>query len=205
MELFQDGDGGALTDVQSRMVSLLSRNTDRLLHIVNDLLALTTLESGAVALRREETDLSVTIARVVEDLQPSAVAAGVTLETDGNAEPAVAWCDEPRIRHVIENLVQNAIKFSLPDGEVYVSARAGAHEVTVTVTDQGLGIMPADQQRVFEKFYRAPGSERVGGTGLGLPIAKLIVDLHGGRIWIESDGASGTTARFTVPSPPGFA
>ncbi|MCA9846456.1 MAG: HAMP domain-containing protein [Dehalococcoidia bacterium] len=205
VELFQDGDGGALTDVQSRMVSLLSRNTDRLLHIVNDLLALTTLESGAVALRREETDLSVTIARVVEDLQPSAVAAGVTLETDGNAEPAVAWCDEPRIRHVIENLVQNAIKFSLPDGEVYVSARAGAHEVTVTVTDQGLGIMPADQQRVFEKFYRAPGSERVGGTGLGLPIAKLIVDLHGGRIWIESDGASGTTARFTVPSPPGFA
>ena len=202
VELFKDGEGGSLTDVQSRMVSLLSRNTDRLLHIVNDLLALTTLESGGVSLRREETDLSVTIARVVEDLQPSAVAAGVTLETDGTAEPAVAWCDEPRIRHVIENLVQNAIKFSLPDSTVLVGARTAAREVMVTVADQGVGIMPGDQQRVFEKFYRAPGSERVGGTGLGLPIAKLIVELHGGRIWVESDGATGTTARFTVPAPP---
>ncbi|MGE3961287.1 MAG: CHASE4 domain-containing protein [Dehalococcoidia bacterium] len=202
VELFQDGDGGQLTETQARMVSLLSRNTDRLLHIVNDLLALTTLESGGALLRREPLDLGVTAARVVEDLQPSAIAAGVDLRYEGDSGPAVAWGDEPRIRQVMENLVQNAIKFSLADGRVRLNTRMQGHEVVVTVSDEGLGIVPAEQQRVFDKFYRAPGAERVGGTGLGLAIAKLIVELHGGRIWIESDGATGTTVRFTVPAPP---
>jgi len=202
VELFQDGEGGPLSGVQSRMVSLLSRNTERILNIVNDLLALTTLESGAVSLRREECDVSITAARVVEDLQPAAVAAGVRLEGDSGQPPAVAWCDEPRIRQVLDNLVHNAIKFSLPDGVVRVSALAGSGEVTVSVSDQGFGIPASEQERVFEKFYRAPGSERVPGTGLGLAISQLIVELHGGRIWIESDGATGTTARFAIPTPP---
>lgn len=202
VELFQDGEGGSLSEVQTRMLSLLSRNTDRLLHIVNDLLALTTLESGAVSPRREECDVSVTAARVVEDLQPAAAAAGVALEGEASPSPAVAWCDEPRIRQVLDNLVHNAIKFSLPDGSVRVSVQTDGEQVVVSVGDKGPGISLPDRERVFEKFYRAPGSERVPGTGLGLPIARLIVELHGGRIWIESDGATGTTVHFTIPAPP---
>ncbi len=202
VELFQDGEGGALTEVQGRMLMLLSRNTDRLLHIVNDLLALTTLESGTVALRREEADLAVVAARIVEDLQPLAAASAIDLDVEADAESAVAWCDEPRIRQVIDNLVQNAIKFSPAGTQVALSTRAEGDEVVVSVRDEGPGIAGAEQERVFEKFYRAPGSDRLPGTGLGLAIARLIVELHGGRIWIESDGETGTTVRFTVPTPP---
>ena len=201
VELFQEGEGGALSEVQTRMLTLLSRNTDRLLHIVNDLLALTTLESGTVALRREECDLAVVAARVVEDLQPLAAASAIDLDVDV-AESAVAWGDEPRIRQVIDNLVQNAIKFSPSGSRISLDVRTEADEVVVSVRDQGPGITRAEQERVFEKFYRSPGSERLPGTGLGLPIARLIVELHGGRIWIESDGATGTTVLFTVPAPP---
>lgn len=201
VELFQDGEGGALSEVQTRMLTLLSRNTDRLLHIVNDLLALTTLESGTVALRREECDLAVLAARIVEDLQPLAAASAIDLEMDA-AEAAVAWGDEPRIRQVIDNLVQNAIKFSPPGSRIGLGVRAEGDEVAVSVRDEGPGITGAEQERVFEKFYRLPGSERLPGTGLGLPIARLIVELHGGRIWIESDGETGTTVLFTVPTPP---
>ena len=201
VELFQEGEGGTLSEVQTRMLTLLSRNTDRLLHIVNDLLALTTLESGTVALRREECDLSVVVARVVEDLQPLAAASAIDLEID-RGQPAVAWGDEPRIRQVIDNLVQNAIKFSPAGSRIWLGASAEGDEVAVYVRDEGPGIAGAEQERVFEKFYRSPRSERIPGTGLGLPIARLIVELHGGRIWIESDGASGTTVRFTIPTPP---
>ncbi len=202
VELFQDGEGGALTEVQQRMVTLLSRNTDRLLHIVSDLLALTTLESGAVALRREESDLTVLVSRVVEDLQPLAAASAIDLEADAADEPAVAWCDEPRIRQVVDNLVQNAIKFSPAGTRVTLRTRAEGDEVRVSVSDQGPGIAGIEQERVFDKFYRTPGSERLPGTGLGLTIARLIVELHGGRIWIESDGTNGTAVHFTVPAPP---
>ena len=201
VELFQEGEGGALSEVQTRMLTLLSRNTDRLLHIVNDLLALTTLESGTVALRREECDLAVVAARVLEDLQPLAAASAIDLDMDA-AGAAVAWGDEPRIRQVIDNLVQNAIKFSPRGSRISLGVRAEDDEVVVSVQDEGPGIAGAEQERVFEKFYRSPGSERQPGTGLGLPIARLIVELHGGRIWIESDGATGTTVLFTVPAPP---
>jgi len=202
VELFQDGQGGALTEVQQRMLTLLSRNTDRLLHIVSDLLALTTLESGGVALRREESDLAMVVARVAEDMQPLAAASAIDLEADVTDEAAVAWCDEPRIRQVVDNLVQNAIKFSPANSRVTLQARQDGDEVTVSVSDEGPGITSVEQGRVFDKFYRSPGSERLPGTGLGLPIARLIVELHGGHIWIESDGKSGTTVHFTVPGPP---
>ena len=201
VDLFEAGDAGELTDVQQRMVLLLGRNVDRLAHIVNDLLDLTSLESGRVTLDHSAVDMAVACERVAEDLRPAATAAQIEISVDASA--AVAWADAGRIRQVLENLVQNAIKFSRPGGRVRLSAVRDGADVVVRVQDDGMGIPVDEQERVFEKFYRTPaGSRAAQGTGLGLPIARLIVEMHGGHIRVESDGVRGTTMLFTLPAEP---
>lgn len=202
VDLFDSGDAGDLTDVQQRMVTLLGRNVERLRHIVNDLLDLTSLESGRVHLDLEEVDLVLACQRVVEDLRPAAIAADVTVVVDAS-DDAIAWADSGRLRQVLENLIQNAVKFSRAGGNVRVTATREAGEVTVRVADEGIGIPPDEREQVFEKFYRTRAASRAAqGTGLGLPIARLIVEMHGGRIRVESDGHRGTTAIFTIPTEP---
>lgn len=198
VDLFESGDAGAIPETQRRLVELLSRNTDRLLHIVNDLLALSALEGGHVTLAREAVDLSILAAHVADDLRPTAARAGVTLQVM-SSEPVVAWADEPRLRQVMENLLQNAIKFSNPGGAVTLDVGLRGDQALVRVRDQGVGIPPEEHERIFEKFYRTQAGRHATGSGLGLPIARLLVELHGGRIWVESDGHSGTTMSFTVP------
>jgi len=201
VDLFQSGDGGELSEVQQRMIGLMSRNSDRLMQIVNDLLVLSSLEGRNVSIHRDDVDLLLLARRVVDDLSPSAVAANVTLRVEG-AGSAIAWGDEQRLRQVLENLVQNAIKFSPNGGDVSVEVTSAEREVTVQVRDSGMGIPAGERERVFEKFYRTQQGQRVTGTGLGLAIARLIVDLHGGRIHLEGNTPQGTVVTFTVPRPP---
>lgn len=205
VDLFESGDAGPMSDVQQRMVLLMGRNVDRLRHIVNDLLDLTSLESGRVSLDLGEVDMVQACERVVEDLRPAATAAqvDVAVEPPPGGEPVVAWVDAARIRQVIENLVQNAIKFSPAGSHVTIRLRREGAETIVRVIDEGIGIPPEEHARVFEKFYRTrAGSRAAQGTGLGLPIARLIVEMHGGRIHVESDGRTGTTVVFTLPAEP---
>lgn len=97
--------------------------------------------------------------------------------------------------------MQNAVKFSPSGGEVRIAVASTSDGARVTITDQGLGIPPDDLERVFEKFYRASNAARSAqGTGLGLPIARTITELHGGRLWLQSDGTQGTTAILFVPA-----
>ncbi|MDP2327971.1 MAG: CHASE4 domain-containing protein [Dehalococcoidia bacterium] len=201
VDLFGAGDAGELTDVQQRMVLLLGRNVDRLAHIVNDLLDLTSLESGRVTLDHSAVDMAAACERVAEDLRPAATVAEIEISVD--ASTAVAWADAGRIRQVLENLIQNAIKFSRPGGHVRLSAVRDGAEVVVRVQDEGIGIPVDEQAHVFEKFYRTRAGARVAqGTGLGLPITRLIVEMHGGHIHVESDGTHGTTMVFTLPAEP---
>jgi signal transduction histidine kinase len=202
VDLFGAGDAGELTEVQQRMMLLLGRNVDRLAHIVNDLLDLTSLESGRVTLDHSAMDMAVACERVAEDLRPAATAAQIEIVVDASPT-AVAWADAGRIRQVLENLVQNAIKFSKPGGHVRLSAARDGAEVVIRAQDEGIGIPVDEQTRVFEKFYRTrAGARAAQGTGLGLPIARLIVEMHGGHIRVESDGARGTTMVFTLPAEP---
>jgi len=115
------------------------------------------------------------------------------------------WIDAPRIRQVIENLLQNAVKFTPPGGRVDVSTRVSGDHAQIIVQDTGIGIPPADLNRVFEKFYRTTNGARfANGTGLGLSIARSIVTLHGGRLTAMSDGRTGTTMTVDLPleAPP---
>jgi two-component system phosphate regulon sensor histidine kinase PhoR len=101
----------------------------------------------------------------------------------------------------LQNLLDNAIQYTPPGGRIVVGAAAGPHEATITISDSGIGIPQADQERIFERFYRvdAARSREAGGTGLGLSIAKHIVEAHGGRLWVESAVGQGSKFSFSIP------
>ncbi len=109
--------------------------------------------------------------------------------------------DRRRLAEVLQNLLDNAIQYTLPGGQIMVSAETGEDEVILTVSDTGIGIPKADQPRIFERFYRVDvaRSREAGGTGLGLAIAKHLVDVHGGRLWVESEVGQGSQFHFSVP------
>ena len=109
--------------------------------------------------------------------------------------------DATLLRDVLQNLIDNAIQYTPPGGKIRVSAEAKKREVIVTVADTGIGIPLSDQERIFERFYRvdAARSREAGGTGLGLSIAKHIVEVHGGRLWVESEVGAGSKFSFSVP------
>ncbi|HXW17007.1 MAG TPA: ATP-binding protein, partial [Candidatus Acidoferrales bacterium] len=114
--------------------------------------------------------------------------------------PAVLG-DASLLREVIQNLLDNAVQYTPPGGSVNLTAALRDHEAVITVADTGIGIPLADQERIFERFYRvdAARSREVGGTGLGLSIAKHIVEAHGGRLWVESTVGQGSQFHFSVP------
>jgi signal transduction histidine kinase len=123
----------------------------------------------------------------------------LTLELDPNVELVTA--DERRIRQVVFNLLSNAVKFTPQGGHVDVSTHTDNGEVLVSVKDTGPGIDPDDQARIFEEFQQAKATngERPEGTGLGLALSKSLVELHGGRIWVDSEPGRGATFTFTLP------
>ncbi|HEY2547271.1 MAG TPA: ATP-binding protein, partial [Candidatus Acidoferrum sp.] len=109
--------------------------------------------------------------------------------------------DRRRLAEVLQNLLDNAIQYTLPGGQITVSAKKAKDEIIFTVTDTGIGIPKADQSRIFERFYRVDvaRSREAGGTGLGLAIAKHLVEVHGGRLWVESEIGQGSQFHFSVP------
>lgn len=204
VDLLDGGDAGALSEVQARLVNLLRTNADRLRLIVDDLLDIGALDGGRVELDRDDADIAEIARRVVEDLAAQAESAGVTLEM-GGGQRVMAVVDAQRMRQVLDNLIQNALKFTPSGGRVDVSVRQAGPRAEIVVRDNGIGIPPEECERVFEKFYRTRRATQVArGTGLGLPIARSIVELHGGALRAESDGQTGTVMRVDIPlDPPG--
>jgi signal transduction histidine kinase len=196
---------GAVEDLNARdkFLASIENETDRLIRLVNDLLVLSRADSQALVLNRERFDLGVLVRACAEALEPSAHTQRVTLQVD--APSASVNADPDRIRQVLVNLLDNAIRYSPPDQSVRVKISSGADGVTVSVRDQGPGIPLAEQTRVFERFYRADKSRarethRAAGAGLGLSIAQVLVEQHGGRILLESRPGQGTTVCFTLPA-----
>jgi two-component system phosphate regulon sensor histidine kinase PhoR len=109
--------------------------------------------------------------------------------------------DRRRLAEVLQNLLDNAIQYTLPGGQIIVSAISAEEEIVLTVSDTGIGIPKADQPRIFERFYRVDvaRSREAGGTGLGLAIAKHLVEVHGGRLWVDSEVGQGSQFHFSVP------
>ncbi|MBI5031195.1 MAG: HAMP domain-containing protein [Chloroflexi bacterium] len=194
---------GAVDDLNARdkFLASIEGETDRLIRLVNDLLILSRADSHALALRRESFDLTELAQSCADELAPRQV------NIDVNGKPTQVYADPDRIRQVLVNLLDNAIRYS-PAGEtVRVDLASRPTEVTVSIQDRGPGIPLADQARVFERFYRAdksrariPSISSGGGAGLGLSIAQTIVQAHGGHIELTSHEGQGTTVRFTLPA-----
>jgi len=194
---------GAKDDPQvlNRFLRTIEKHADRLTYLIEDLLTLSQLESGRIALNLRATQLREVATRVVEDLQARAKLKEATLENQIPPD-LFAQADGERIEQVLFNLVDNAIKYGKPGGRTIIDGHQAANGwVEISVKDDGPGIPPEGRERVFERFYRVDRarSREQGGTGLGLAIVKHIVQCHGGEVRVESEPGQGTTFRFTLP------
>ncbi|HXA55090.1 MAG TPA: HAMP domain-containing sensor histidine kinase [Solirubrobacteraceae bacterium] len=169
--------------------------------LIDDLFELSCLDAGEVAWSTGAVDLAALVGEACELVRPATEAAGVALRTELPPDLVPAEADADKLRRVLLNLLQNALRHTPPDGSVAISAAAVDGAVEVEVADTGAGIPPEDRPHVFEPFYRGGGdAARSGpGSGLGLAIARAIVEAHGGRIWL-ADSGSGTRVRFTLPT-----
>ena len=195
--------GGAKDDpaTAARFLQTVERHANRLTLLIEDLLTITSLESGHINLNRQPLALPPVVDKVLTELKPRADARGVKLINQ--VPPLTAPADANRLHQVLSNLVDNAIKYGRADGTVVVGGQsADAAAVELFVRDDGPGI-PADSlERVFERFYRVEKarSREQGGTGLGLAIVKHIVLAHGGNVWAKSEPGRGVTFFFTLPN-----
>jgi PAS domain S-box-containing protein len=186
---------------RERFVSLIVDESERLGRIVNDILLANQLDIGNLDFRTETFDPGELVERVVEAARAHAPS-GITVEMAAGPPPPALASDRDRLRQVLVNLVENAIKYSPDGGRVEVGAVPAGDMVRFYVRDQGLGVPADEQRRIFDKFYRLDPNMTagVGGTGLGLYICNELVRRMGGRIWVESDGEDGSTFLFEIPA-----
>ncbi len=203
VEIILMGKTGPVTELQEDFLRTVRGQTTVLQRMIDDLLEFSRMEAGRARLHLSEVSLGAVAHGVVTKLAPLAEEGALQLLLDiGDDLPEVDG-DRMRLEQVLTNLVENAIKFTPPGGQVRVSGQAMEDRVRLTVADTGIGIPPEEQEKVFDRFYQVDGSERRAyrGAGLGLSICKHIVERHCGRIWVESDGVPGRGARFHVELP----
>jgi signal transduction histidine kinase len=200
LELVLDGGAGELGPEQQRFLSVVERNTKRLMQLVGDLLFMAQVEAGKLALDLEEVDLKEVLAECLEAAKPVADDRQVELVTDLAETPSMLG-DRSRLAQVLDNLISNALKFTPADGRVSVRVSRTGRDAVVQVADTGVGIPAEEQDRLFERFFRSSNAmeQAIPGTGLGLTIAKTIVERHEGSIEIESAEGKGTTVRVRLP------
>jgi signal transduction histidine kinase len=175
-------------------------NGKHLLGLINDVLDLSKIEAGQLALSVSDYSIKNVVHSVFAAVESLATEKKLALKVDLPSDLPEARGDERRLTQVLLNLVGNAIKFT-DTGEVSIKAAAANGSYTLSVRDTGPGIDPADQGKIFEEFRQADSSatKKKGGTGLGLSIARRIIEMHGGKIWVESSVGNGATFSFTVP------
>ena len=191
-----------ITEEQRESLTIVKKNSNRLLALINDLLDLSRIEAGRLDLHRTSLDLARLILEVAGSLRPLIEAKRQRLRLElGDALPAV-WADADRVTQILTNLISNAHKYTLVEGSITVAAQRDDGFVRVDVSDTGIGLSPEDQAQLFTKFFTAHhrSPQAGGGTGLGLVITRLLVELHGGRITVSSAPGQGSTFSFSLPA-----
>ena len=185
-------------------LTLVKGNADRLLGLIDDLLDLSRIEAGRIDLRRAPVELAPLLEGAARSLLPLIEARQQRLEVEAVEGLPPVWADPDRVTQILTNLVSNANKYTPAGGRITVAARRDGDSVRVEVRDTGIGLTPEEQAQLFTRFFRARrrGAEPAAGTGLGLVITRLLVELHGGQITVTSAPGEGSTFGFSLPVAP---
>jgi PAS domain S-box-containing protein len=199
-ELLSEELEGPLSPKQKRFVGHILQDSRHLLELINDILDLSKIESGRLELQIGSFEFPACVDEVLGGIQPQAAAKQIRIE-NRNTFRETLCADRLRVKEILYNLLSNAVKFTPEGGFVWVESAVHDEFLQVTVGDTGIGIVPEEQELVFEKFYQV-GSTTKGtreGTGLGLAITRKLVELHGGRVSLHSKPGEGTRFTFTLP------
>jgi signal transduction histidine kinase len=199
-ELILDSIYGEPTEKMRAVLERLQANGKHLLNLINDVLDLSKIEAGQLTLDQADFCLRDVVDTVVTAVEPLATAKALALSADVSKHLPIGHGDGRRLAQVLLNLVGNAIKFT-DQGRVTIKATTENDLFTVAVSDTGPGIAPSEQGKLFQQFQQADNTitKQKGGTGLGLAISRRIIEMHGGRIWVESEIGKGSKFSFTVP------
>jgi len=202
-DLLYKGLVGDVNEEQRKFLSTIKSNADRLTALINDLIDLAQLEEGPGKLDLKPVQMEEIIREAIDLWRRPIEEKGLTLEVDvAEGLPEVRG-DRERIARVLTNLLSNAYRYTLPGGRIALSVSLEEGVLQVDVTDTGIGIAPEDQGRVFDRFYRADHpvvQQESDGVGLGLALARMFVEMHGGRLWVDSELGRGSTFSFTLPT-----
>jgi len=194
-------DFGGLSDKQFHFLSRVYQTNQRMIGLVEDLLDMSHIESGKIRLKVAPLAMEPIIQEVVSELASKGFERQIMLKVNRKQKLPLVLADEARLRQIMTNLIDNAIKYSLPKSEVIIDFRVQGTELVTSIKDQGVGITAAHIERLFQRFGRIynPMSMQAGGTGLGLYIVKNLVESHGGRIWVTSREGKGSRFSFSLP------
>lgn len=209
LKMLVEGDLGQLLPEQMEIVKKTYQSNERMVGLVNDLLDVTRIEEGKYLFKPVFTEIEPIVRFVINSYQEEAKRKELILEIQkpvGDKMPRV-MIDVEKMKIAIQNLIDNAVKYTLPGGRVTVSFKYDKKELAVAIKDTGVGIPEDQKERVFSKFFRGTNVVKMetDGSGLGLFIAKNIIEAHGGKIWFESERAKGTTFYFSLPVREEFA
>jgi signal transduction histidine kinase len=192
---------GPLNEQQAGFLQTIQRNADRLTTLVNELLDISRIETGRVRLKLGNVDLNRVTGDVIAALRPRATAKAQALTNKVPIDLPLVRADADRVVQILVNLVGNAIAYTPETGKIQVVGRLLDGTVQVDVVDNGIGIAAEEQAKIWERFYRSehPAVVEQEGTGLGLAIVRSLVELQGGRVWVESEMGVGSTFSLTLP------
>ncbi len=192
-------------EVRNRFLKVLSKETERMVSMIKDLLVLSQMDSGRVDWQKTEVDLKDLALEAVDQAKQKLSLKLPQINVLVNSDFYRVSVDRDKVMRVFSNLLNNALKYTAPEGKINISAKGQGRFIKVLIEDNGSGIPEDELPRVFERFYRVEKnrSRDYGGTGLGLSIARKVVEAHGGKIWIDSSTGLGTRVWFTLPVAPG--
>jgi signal transduction histidine kinase len=199
LELMLDESGDPLTEQQRGFLATVQRGSDRLERLVNDLLLTAQLQAGHLDIQKTHADLVEIVRESVESARAQAAGKALQLSLVSSSASIQVEADVVRLAQAVDNVISNAVKFTPDGGSVEVALAQEGDRVSLTVTDTGMGMTPADIERLFEPFFRTDSAVKIQGTGLGLPIVKAIIEAHDGLISVVSEPNVGTSFAISLP------